>query len=49
MFGEPVPMDVLAAANRNGTLFQVIEAIDQATNSGEPIRDWWALAGPNKP
>lgn len=46
MFGESIPVEVLQAANENGTLYRLIEAIDQATNSGEPIRDWRRLAGP---
>jgi hypothetical protein len=45
MFGQDVPQDVARAAASNGAYQQLMAAIDQATDTGQPIEDWVQFQG----
>lgn len=40
MFGQPVPSEVALAAARNGKAPDLMDALHQATQFQNPIRDW---------
>jgi hypothetical protein len=45
MFGQDVPQDVARVAASNGSYQQMMAAIDQATDEGQPITDWSVYRG----
>ncbi len=48
MFGESIPQDVAKAAASSGNYQQLMAAVDQATNTGQPITDWSVFRGDSR-
>lgn len=43
MFGEPIPESTGRKAAAGGRMQELMAAVDEATDSGEPIKDWSAF------